>query len=718
MFLSPIFLWGLALVGIPILVHLIRKRKIKVIRWAAMEFLLQSQRKQRRKLRIEELILLALRVLIVALAAFAFARPVLRSLGIPLLSQNARVYAVIVLDNSFSMGHRGADSKTSFERAQNAAEEVVANILKPGDSVSVILLSDKPEDAVGDPSFDLKLVRQKIRDAKLSDRGTDYLEAAKRVNRRLKSSTAPAREVYFLTDDQASAWTTSKSDAAHNVWADMGKQSRVTWVSVGEKDTARENLAVGTPEPSRQLVTPKLPTTIKATIYNYGSKARSGLQVHLIVDGKTETQKVSIAPHGKSVVEFSNHRFDTLGTRTCAVELDDPQNVDGLTADNRAPFVVRVRDQLKVLVQDVHPAKDPAKSESFYMMTALAPGGEAQSMIPKLRDGEGFGGLDLREYDAVVVTGATGFSAPDVRVLSDYVKGGGGLLLFPGPYTDAQKLNTSLGEAGLLPAKLGTRRQLDDSSAVTLNPAEIKSPALLIFKNSTLNLGTARFTTYYPLEPVQTKDPNDVQTMLYFSKNDPAFVERKAELGRVILAASGAGTNWNELPVKASYLPLMYQLISYIGNGPTSSRNLKLNEGFYTNLPLSEAGKQIRITPPDGKSTTQASKLITGGVTFSYGNTGRAGTYKLEVTGGKTKDAFAVSLPVGESDLAYADPHTAAVESGLPASGLTIASSATQLKESVRQSRYGTEIWRPFIWAVLGLLFLESLLANLFGRRG
>src|SRR5437879_549108 len=90
-FVTPAFLGALALVGIPLLIHLIRRRKLKVVQWAAMEFLRQSQRKQKRRLRIEELILLALRMLIVALAALAFARPVLRALGVPLLSQNSHV---------------------------------------------------------------------------------------------------------------------------------------------------------------------------------------------------------------------------------------------------------------------------------------------------------------------------------------------------------------------------------------------------------------------------------------------------------------------------------------------------------------------------------------------------------------------------------------------------------------------------------------------------
>ena len=131
-FLNPAFLSFLALVGVPLLIHLIRRRKLKVVKWAAMEFLRQSQKKQKRRLRIEELILLALRTLIVALAVLAFCRPVLRT-GIPLLSQNARVYAVVVLDNSYSMGHQGSDGKSSFERAQDSIQDLLTHVFKEGD---------------------------------------------------------------------------------------------------------------------------------------------------------------------------------------------------------------------------------------------------------------------------------------------------------------------------------------------------------------------------------------------------------------------------------------------------------------------------------------------------------------------------------------------------------------------------------------------------------
>ena len=124
-FLTPAFLGALALIGIPLLIHLIRQRKLKIVKWAAMEFLRQSQKKQRKRLRIEELILLLLRMLIVALAALAFARPVLRALGVPLLSQNTHVYAVSCWTTP-SVWTRGAPTASAaFERAKAAATEVV-----------------------------------------------------------------------------------------------------------------------------------------------------------------------------------------------------------------------------------------------------------------------------------------------------------------------------------------------------------------------------------------------------------------------------------------------------------------------------------------------------------------------------------------------------------------------------------------------------------------
>ncbi|HLJ56449.1 MAG TPA: BatA and WFA domain-containing protein [Chthonomonadaceae bacterium] len=720
-FLTPAFLGALALVGIPLLIHLIRRRKLKVVQWAAMEFLRQSQRRQRRRLRIEELILLLLRILIIACAVLAFARPVLRAMGVPLLSQNTHVYAVIVLDNSFSMDARGSDGKTSFDRAKAAAVEVVTRVLRDGDSVSLVLLSDNPEATVDAPSFDRGLVRRRIEAAHVGDRGTDNLAGARMVDRLLRVSKTPVREVYWISDDQSDAWATSRKESARATWSEMGKLARVNWISAGSGENERDNLQVESPILGSELVTPQLATRIDARIVNHGIKPRNDLLVNLIVDGAPKAStRVSVPPGGSATAEFI-HQFVRTGTHTGSISLNDPANVDMLEHDNSAPFVVRVRDRVKVLVLDPRPARNPSQSESYFLVKAMAPDESLESLQPRLREGESLSGVTLRDYDVVAIAGmADGLSQNDRAALAEYVKAGGGVVLFPGPDTDARQVNAALGGAGLLPARLGARKKLDEKSGLKLDPSSIRHPALSLFKDTTnLHLSGAQFFTYYALDPANDEASlGAVRVMIRYNNGDPALVERQVGLGHVVLAASTAGRLWNDLPLQSSYVPLVYQLMFYLGQGATSHRNLKLDEPLFLSLPLKDANKAVRVTAPDSVTSSQSSTLDSRGVTFRYDGTSRAGIYRVAVAGSGTSDAFAVGLPGDESNLAYTDPRRAVAEAGVPTNDLAVAQSPEQIRAMVSRARYGAEIWYSMICAVLGMLFLESLLAQKFGRRG
>src|SRR3954469_9367588 len=93
-----------ALVSAPIIIHLINRMRFKRIRWAAMEFLLKSQKRNRRRLIIEQLILLALRCLLVLLAGFLVARFVQAG-----MSSGQGAVHLVILDDSLSMGDRWGD---------------------------------------------------------------------------------------------------------------------------------------------------------------------------------------------------------------------------------------------------------------------------------------------------------------------------------------------------------------------------------------------------------------------------------------------------------------------------------------------------------------------------------------------------------------------------------------------------------------------------------
>src|SRR5688572_8148017 len=113
-FLNGAFLGALSLVSIPIIIHLLQRRRFQVVRWGAMEFLRLSQRNRSRRLMIEQIILLIIRCLIIALVVLAICRPIMRAGALPMASGRGQVHAILILDNSYSMGYRpaGAENET------------------------------------------------------------------------------------------------------------------------------------------------------------------------------------------------------------------------------------------------------------------------------------------------------------------------------------------------------------------------------------------------------------------------------------------------------------------------------------------------------------------------------------------------------------------------------------------------------------------------------
>jgi len=171
MFLNPLMLFGTLAISIPILIHLLNKRKFDHVQWAAMRFLQVSIEQNQRRLQIEDLLLLLLRCAMIALLAIALARPALNSAAVGGIFGGSSVNAVIVIDNSYSMGASdGVNSR--FDLAKKAAAQVV-ELLPAGSSTAVVLASDAPDNLIPEPTYDLNLVRGVIHDAKLSGRGTD-----------------------------------------------------------------------------------------------------------------------------------------------------------------------------------------------------------------------------------------------------------------------------------------------------------------------------------------------------------------------------------------------------------------------------------------------------------------------------------------------------------------------------------------------------------------
>src|SRR6516165_11763470 len=146
LFLNPAnMVIGGALISSPIIIHLINRMRFKRVRWAAMEFLLKSQKRNRRRLIIEQLILLALRILLVLLIGFLAARYVGTTLGG--IGQGTGISHMFIIDDSLSVSDRwreGTDTKSSWDSGRAQIQKLITETARASaaQEITVYLLSD------------------------------------------------------------------------------------------------------------------------------------------------------------------------------------------------------------------------------------------------------------------------------------------------------------------------------------------------------------------------------------------------------------------------------------------------------------------------------------------------------------------------------------------------------------------------------------------------
>ncbi|HSI09980.1 MAG: BatA domain-containing protein, partial [Rariglobus sp.] len=176
-FFAPAFLIGLAGLSLPVLIHFLRRKKLQVIPWAAHRFLIASIKRNKQRLQFEDLLLLLLRCLLLALIVLAFARPFFKSAGKPgaAAADNVAAQTVLLVDHSASTGWSDGVRTRLDEIRELADAELTA--LPGGAGVAVIAYSDRVMPVIARPTRDLALVRRELARLHPVSRGSDLAPA-------------------------------------------------------------------------------------------------------------------------------------------------------------------------------------------------------------------------------------------------------------------------------------------------------------------------------------------------------------------------------------------------------------------------------------------------------------------------------------------------------------------------------------------------------------
>ncbi|MCG3148998.1 MAG: hypothetical protein PCFJNLEI_02450 [Verrucomicrobiae bacterium] len=716
-FLNLILLGGTAAASIPLIIHLLHRSRYKVVPWAAMHLLDPRHRTQKRRIRLENLLLLLVRCAIPLVLALLMARPVLR--GMETLLGAARTSTVILLDNSYSM-EVGTKNRTSFIQARDTASQIIRNLGR-GSEVAVVMMGGVPGPLLDEPTFNTDRA-----DRQLVKLQTGYGSAATPDSLELAVGTLGKmheahRELIVVSDFQKVSWTDGEEPErtrVANLMQQLPVKPRVTFLQIGRED--KNNVSVQSLDFSRFLLGVGQKFQVRANLKNHGATAYPNLRVYFRVDGQERSaSQVSLEPGEDGQVLFT-HTFETAGSHVIAVEADVP---DVLKADNSFFASVPVWDRLPVLLVNGNPGGGQLDGETDFLEIALRPYSAVKTTLadlitttvitPNQLDAK-----QLKDQRVVVLANVPQLNAKQVTALEDFVRGGGGLLIFPGSRIKTDWYNAKFaGDGkGLFPGRLtALEGSLDDStphSAILVQHYD--HPALTVFNDPRQgNLATATIRLWYKLAEKAGTTTNDAPFVLARLNNgDPFLVEKKFGDGSIIASSVPCSAEWSNLPMRPFYLPLMQQLVTYLAAKFDPPRNVDIGRPLIAVLPAELTGKSLELTDPLGQKHKLTATNAAGRALVHFADTRLPGLYALDApTNGPVH--FVVNTTRAESDLTQLTAEE--LKTVAKPWDAKIVKSWDEYHELEQRRRFGREIWRPLLWVLLGLIFAELALAQRVG---
>jgi hypothetical protein len=705
-FLNAILLAGASAFLIPLLIHLFNRRRVVVVRWGAMHLLHEVIRQRRRRMKIEQWLLLAVRIAIPIVLALCLARPVftaLRSFGL------GKTSLVVLLDDSYSM-RAAATGGSPAERARQDLTRILDE-LPGGSDVQVILAGGTPSALLDEPTTVTEEISGRLAEV-------NSLAGPVRVNDALQAAVAAlgrsqnaAREVIVLSDFQAGDWQAAADGAALPALESLLQQEPVPQLTFYQMlADGSENLSLAGADLSALVLAQGQPVGVRARLRNHGAKPWQDVVVHLEADGaRLRSTRVSLPANGESVVHFT-HAFDSTGDHSLAVRLEG----DSFVEDNAFHAVVQVRDQLNVLLVDGDPSTTPLGGAVDFLELALAPYQSASASLKDLVrttrvEARRFRAEDLRGKEVVILADVERLQGNRLAELDAFVRGGGGLIVFAGPHCDLEWYNREFhrrGE-GLYPAAIAGLQRAQGAPARILQQRLTHSAVLYFNDARGGRLQDAEFQSWFEFSPAE-----GVQPVLQLDRGVPLLLEKAVGRGRVLAFAATADAEWSNLPLQPFYVPLMQRLAAHLATQNAGAAWSPTGVPLRLVLPPELATAAHELRDPTGLEQTLQPR-VEGGVALLETPPLRApGIYQLSA-GGRTR-LFALNLDGAESDL-----------TSLPAGSVGQIAERYQAarvdsfeawRQLDRTRRFGSEIWQPLLLALLALLFFEVLLQQRIAR--
>ena len=700
-FLYSPLLWGLLLVALPVLIHLINMLRHRRVEWAAIEFLLVSQKKNRTWVLIKQLLLLLLRMAVVAAVVMAVAQPILRDKWSGWFG-SGKTHHIVLLDDSYSMSDTHGE-KNLFDSAKDVTRRIVATASDRQRAQALTLarfsrlaVSDATKESEGTSpaangdsektntenqyGFDfasvdinpalLQKLEEQLGTMKVSELSTSVKDVLRVIEPLLSGDqTDEDRVVYLITDFRDRDWTAGETirAALENL---VGNRTRIELIDCSLGESA--NLAITQIKQVPGVLASGVPCLLEATVRNYGKAPVRNVTLSIDQDGvaRSMSKIEQIGPGEEKTTRFAV-RFPTPGPHSVAVRIDS----DTIAADNQRFLVVDVPEDVPVLVIDGSSTGEGAR----FLTSALAPGGTAKTGIrPRIEPPSFLTRAALDRFAVIYFTDIERLEPAAIERLERYVSDGGSVVFFTGPMTNTQYVNDHLYRLGkgIFPLKLDGRAELMPDPVENLPDLEtVDHPIFRIFAgqlNSFLN--TVNIETYMAVDQTQraelNKKPDDsdqkkpaIEVLARLRGGSPLVVESTFGKGHVITMLSTVAPTWNNWARgNPSFVVTMLELQTYLSRRPHETISHQVGKPLVVELDADAYRGTVRFDAPETKerrsteimSTVDATRTDDGRWIASFDQTERAGVYRIQLTTSKDLDELrktAINVDPSEGDL-------------------------------------------------------------------
>ena len=678
-FVNPHLLWALPLAAAPVIIYFLMRFRAVAVPWGADYVLKRALDRLRKKLFLDQMLLIALRTLAAAAIVVAIARPVTSRNAAGGTVQGSGVHHIVVLDDSASTLARasGGGATTVWQKQKEILGKLVATWGR-GERWSLLRSAGEPRwvkeyAEVTSPEESARVV------AALEPPG----EEAAAVGRALAMAVAAAgdrpAEIILVADDQQASWT----EAEKSLPASAGKRPTVTWVRLAPRD--RDNRAVTSVRVKPEVCLVGHPCGVEVKVRNLGPAAVEDATVEVLLDGAFQARSATAIQPGQEATLSFTVTPESAGSHAVSARLA----ADVLAADDEAFAGIDVRDRATVIV-----CRDPAKTGTFAsaggFLTLLSEvlGRKTDEGRPLLAAAplvvetctDECSAAALSKADVVLVDGGSRLDAALVTSLSQRVDAGGAVLLAPQPGIDRDQWNSLFAEAGLLPARVTGAVE----GAAGLEPVR-RLPG-----------SAAAFHSWLDLEPV----PGRSVVARSFADGGPFAVALARRPGTVVELAAGLNGQINNLVVFADVLPLVIDLVTDAMSRAAFPRTVATGEAIAVAVrdPASVAGATFTLGDGEPQTVEPAAVMRLPGGTKRSGLGSLLLLRRGVAEGGAERIAIGVQGPRLDADLTPLSPARAAEIA--QAIDLTTVGSWEELDRTLESKRLGRD-WQPWAFAAL-----------------